>query len=82
MGLAVPVLLMVAIIETKDLFFVCLNDYIDKIILPEDPEYAVKETKTLHIPQSNNLKSNISPLLFYAKRAKYYGAFSRSCLRT
>lgn len=39
LGPAVPVLLILVDIQTERAFFVCLNDYLEKVILPEDPAF-------------------------------------------
>lgn len=80
MGASLPVLLIVIDTNSKRAFFLCLNDYIDKVLLPEDPEYAQKGTKTIHIPIRNEITreaTSLIPLSFYAKRAKLYAAFQK-----
>ncbi len=82
MGAAMPMLLFLVDISTQRIFYVCLNDYIDKIILPEDPEYSSKGSKRIYIPIKNEIAYNsesdaISMLRFYAKRSKYYAAFQK-----
>jgi hypothetical protein len=41
MGSAVPVLLFLVDIEQKAIYFICLNDYVEKILLEEDINYYV-----------------------------------------
>jgi hypothetical protein len=80
MGAAIPVLLFLVDITAERLFFVCLNDYIDKILLPNDHYYAEKKYKTIYIPLKNEVisdESSFGALRFYAKRAKYYAAFQK-----
>jgi hypothetical protein len=80
MGAGIPVLLFVVDTSAARLFFICLNDYIDKIILPEDPNYGEKATKTIHIPLSNEItkgRLSLIPLRFYAMRPKLYAAFQK-----
>ncbi len=80
MGYAIPVMLVLVGYDTGRTFFVCLNDLIDKVILPKDPKYAEKGTKTIYIPASNEIKNNteaLVPLRFYAKRAKLFSAFMK-----
>ncbi len=81
MGSGVPVILFLVALDTQRIFFVCLNDLIDKVILPEDPDYTVKSTKTIYIPVKNEIKLNdestLVPIRFYAKRPKLYSAFSK-----
>lgn len=78
MGVAVPVLLILVDTVTRDAFFICLNDYIDKIIIPEDPKYFEKAHKTIYIPLANKVglsEDQLVPLRAYGKRSKMYGAF-------
>ncbi|WP_319584747.1 DUF4365 domain-containing protein [uncultured Pseudodesulfovibrio sp.] len=80
MGSAVPVLLVLVDIETERAFYVCLNDYIDKIIVPEDPKFRSKSYKTIYIPVHNEIKIDddyLVPLRFYGKRSKLYAAFTK-----
>lgn len=80
MGAAIPVLLILVTIDTRKVYFVCLNDLIDKVILPADPEFHVKQTKTIEIPIKNQittLRDHLAALRFYAKRPKLYAAFSK-----
>lgn len=79
MGFIVPVMLFIVDLETKEIYYVCLTDYIDKILYHEDLSLQAKETKTLYIPLANRL-SNPDYLLFpiknyYAKRVKWNSAF-------
>ncbi|WP_089041700.1 DUF4365 domain-containing protein [Pseudomonas fluorescens] len=78
MGVAVPVLLILVDTTTRDAFFICLNDYIDKVIIPEDPLYYEKGHKTINIPLANQIRleeDRLVPLRAYGKRSKMYGAF-------
>ncbi|CAL96338.1 Hypothetical protein azo3722 [Azoarcus olearius] len=80
MGPAVPVLLILVDVVTKKAFFVCLNDYIDKVLVPEDKDSFSKENKTLYIPVANEIERDedrLVPLRAYGKRAKMYGAFTK-----
>ncbi len=80
MGVAVPVLLVVADLSRKECFFVCLNDYIDKILIPRHPNYRDKATRTIHVPVSNEIGSEALgqvALRWYAKRPKLFAAFQR-----
>lgn len=85
MSAAAPVLLVVVDTVSRRIFFVCLNDYIDKILLPEDSAYATPETKTVYIPIKNEItgsEESLIPLRFYAKRAKLYAAFQKISYQT
>jgi hypothetical protein len=80
LGPAVPVLLILVDIQTERAFFVCVNDYLEKILQPEDPEFEKKGSKQIQIPVQNEIlprQVNLVPLRAFAKRAKMYGAFSR-----
>lgn len=79
MGAAVPVLLFLVELSTRRIYFVCLNDLIDKVILLEDSQYAEKRSRTIHLPLRNLVEAgrpaSVRPLSTYAKRAKLYAAF-------
>ena len=80
MGNAVIVMLFVVDVENGDIYFLNLNDYIDKCIIPHDRRYFSKKSKTVAIPLKNKITRNAishSPLLFYAKRPKYYAFFNK-----
>ena len=79
MGSAVPVILAVVDLDTENIYFVCLNDYIEKVLIPEDPDYADKGHKTIYIPTTNLLKSELGKnvIEWYGKRAKLYALFNK-----
>jgi hypothetical protein len=80
MGAAVPALLCVADLDSGTVHYVCLNDYIAKVLLPADPDYTDGETVTIHLPGWNVLDpSDISfaYLWLLARRGKYYAAFNQ-----
>lgn len=80
MSYAIPVLLFIVDTEKSDIFFICLNDYIDKILIHKDREYHNKESKTLYIPKRNIItadRSTLIPLMFYAKRPKMFAFFNK-----
>lgn len=80
MGAATPVLLILVDINTNQAFFVCLNDYIEKILIPEDKNFINKDSKTIYIPIQNeilNCLSNLVSLRIYGKRPKMYASFSK-----
>lgn len=79
-GPAIPVLLILVDVTSSKAFFINLNDYIDKILIPEDPNYINKKSKTIYIPIQNELIKNeksLIPLRAYGKRSKMYGSFSQ-----
>ena len=81
MGAAVPVLLLLVEVPTERVYFLCLNDYIDKVLLPADTDFAQRESKILHIPLRNAIEPEnavaTSILELYAKRPKLYAAFQK-----
>lgn len=80
MGPAVPVLLVLVDTTMERAFFICLNDYVDKVLLAIDPFFATKDCRIIHIPLVNEIlctESHLMPLRGYGKRAKMYGAFTR-----
>jgi hypothetical protein len=80
MGSAVPVVLVVVDVINRDAYFVCLNDYIEKIIIPCKPKYTEQESLVINIPISNKLEigKDIVPIKWYAKRAKLFALFSKA----
>lgn len=78
MGSAIPVILSVVEASTENVYFVCLNDYIEKVIIPTDVNYTQKQTKTINIPTDNILdKDGIKIIEWYAKRPKLYALFNK-----
>lgn len=79
MGVGVPVLLVIADIEAQRCTFVCLNDYIDKILVPRHDDYKAKASRTIHVPSRNEIGSGpgLLGLRWYAKRPKLFAAFQR-----
>ncbi|MBN8529164.1 MAG: DUF4365 domain-containing protein [Caulobacterales bacterium] len=79
MGIGVPVLLVIADLANDRCSFVCVNDYIDKILIPRHEDYRVKATRTIHVPVRNEIGSDAGQiaLRWYAKRPKLMAAFQR-----
>lgn len=81
MGAAIPVLLFLVELSTGRIYYVCLNDLVEKVILPRDPSYADRRTKVIHIPARNCIVPgntlSLRPLETYARRAKLYAAFQK-----
>lgn len=79
MGSAVPVILAVVDLVTENIYFICLNDYIEKVLIPEDADYANKGHKTIYIPATNLLNSDIGirAVEWYGKRGKLYAMFNK-----
>lgn len=80
LGGSVSVLLFVVDIKNEEVYFVSLNDYIDKIILPKTPNYTEQSSLTITIPVLNKLSNQDitnNALKFYGKRAKLLALFSK-----
>jgi len=80
LGGSVPVLLFVVNLENEQVYFICVNDYIEKIILPQNPKYTEQGSLTFTIPTLNKLSNQEianNALKFYGKRAKLLAAFSK-----
>jgi len=80
LGGSVSVLLFVVDIGSKEVYFICVNDYLDKIILPQNSDYTDQGSLTITIPTLNklsNLEIANKALKFYGKRAKLLAAFSK-----
>lgn len=81
MGAAIPVLLFLVELSTGRIYHVCLNDLIEKVILPRDPAYEAKKSKVIHVPARNCIipgdPLSVRPLETYARRAKLYAAFAK-----
>lgn len=79
MGIGVPVLLVIADLTNRRCSFVCLNDYIDKILIPRHVDYRAKGSRTIHVPMRNEIGSDMGQvaLRWYAKRPKLLAAFQR-----
>lgn len=79
MGSAVPVLLTIVDIIEKNVYYVCLNDYIEKVIVPINPNYSSQKSITLNIPVNNVIKNaeDVFPINWYSKRAKLFALFNK-----
>ena len=79
MGGAVPVLLSVVDINKKEAYFICLNDYIEKVLVPENPNFYSQEKVTVYIPIENKINTDIGKKIieWYGKRAKLYAFFNK-----
>jgi hypothetical protein len=79
MGIGIPVLLVISDLKARRCSFVCLNDYIDKILIPRHDDYRTKDSRTIHVPVANEIGSlkGLVALRWYAKRAKLLAAFQR-----
>jgi len=80
LGASVAVLLFLVDLEHKKLYFICLNDYIDKIIIPKNPNYLEQSSVTIEIPTQNeftNTDISTNAMQYYGKRAKLLSSFSK-----
>lgn len=79
MGVGLPVLLVIADLSQDKCIFVCLNDYIDKILVPRFDDYRDAGHRTVHLPCDNDVSATIGrvALRWYAKRSKLFSAFQR-----
>lgn len=80
-GAAIPALLFLVELSTRRIYYVCLNDLIEKLVIPQDPSYHLKQSKVVHIPARNCISAadphSVQPLGTYAKRPKLYAAFEK-----
>jgi hypothetical protein len=80
-GSAIPVLLFLVELSTRRIYFICLNDLIEKVILPQNPDYHEQQTRVVHIPLQNCISADRAhshrPISTYAKRPKLYAAFEK-----
>lgn len=79
MGSAVPVLLILVNINTQDVYYICLNDYIEKLIIPQKPQYYKQKSIVLNIPTKNKIDNlaGRSIIEWYAKRPKLFAFFNK-----
>lgn len=79
MGIGVPVLLVIADLARGRCSYVCLNDYIDKILIPQHDNYRTTGSRTIHVPLWTEVGTEVGTvgLRWYAKRAKLLAAFQR-----
>ena len=77
MGHACPVMLFVVDITEKIIYFINLNDYIDKILLDNHIDFIHQKKLTINIPVTNKIQieKDANKLFFFSKRAKFYSFF-------
>lgn len=78
-GPSVPVLLFVVDTITKEVFSICLNDILDKYIIPKYSNFTDQNKINIHIPADNKIDGSffsLVPIRMYAKRSKLYSAFA------
>lgn len=79
MGSAIPVLLCYVDTTNETVYYVCLNDYISKSLLPYKPSYEQQGSVTIDIPAWNVLDMedpSFAYVCLLARRGKYYAAFN------
>ena len=79
MGSALIVLLFIVDIREENIFFVCLNDYLEKKLIDEKPNYREQNKHTIYISEKNKIdKNNIVEILsWYGKRINLYSFFNK-----
>lgn len=77
MGHGCPVMLFVVDITGQIIYFVNLNDYVDKVLLDNEIDFIHQKLITINIPSVNRIKTeeDVSYLYFFSKRAKFYSFF-------
>lgn len=78
MGSAVPVLLLVVDKKTQTAYYICLNDWIAKVLPGFRSDWRNQKTVVVHIPAANILSNEgegWNYLSLLARRPKFYGAF-------
>jgi hypothetical protein len=78
MGPSTPLLLFLTDLQEKEVYYICLTDYYDKVLEPRGFTCSGQASVTLHIPLSNRLSSThaVEVMRFFATRAKMYGMFN------
>lgn len=80
MSSAVPVMLFVVDVIGNVIYFICLNDYIEKILIPYEHDYCSNSKKTIYIPIKNKIETTqncLSIIPIYSKRPKLYSFFNK-----
>lgn len=80
MGSATPLVLVVADTTRSEVHWVCLNDFVDKVLIPEEgQDLSLQASHTVHLPDFNRIgptDDSLIPLRFLARRGKLYSAFN------
>ena len=81
MGPATPLVLVVADTTRSEVYWVCLNDFVDKVLVPEAGQnLSLQASHTVHLPDFNRIgptNDALIPLRFLARRGKLYSAFNQ-----
>lgn len=78
MGPSTPLMLFVCDLKDREVYFVCLTDYYDKVLEPRGISLSKQSSVTIVIPASNRLSSahSVEQMRFFAARAKLYAMFN------
>lgn len=79
-GAGVCVLLFLACLDSKTVYFVNLTDLIEKVVTPKDPEWRAKGSKVIKVPTRNEVtptSQGLTLLRFYGLRPKLMGLFNK-----
>jgi len=80
LGSSISFLLFLVDVTAGAGYFICLNDFIDKILRPKGVDFSKQQKVTIAIPAKNDLgdtRVSIQALRTYGKRAKLLAAFSK-----
>ena len=77
MGSAVPMI--IVDVEKHNAYYICLNDYIEKVMIPSKPRYFEQKTILINVPTENKLTIENGEGIFewYAKRGKFFSFFNK-----
>lgn len=85
MGASVPILLLLVHPPSQSIYFVCLTDYVAKVLDSSTPNWRKQQTASVWVPKSNKLnttplENSVAPHVEYfqqlARRAKYFTLFN------
>lgn len=77
-GNSFPVLLVVVDLNANSAFYVCLNDYIDYVIMPNSIDIRTQKHVTIYLPLENRIDSARQIMSWYSIRPKYLAFFART----
>jgi len=79
MGGAVVILLAVVDVDSNKAYLVCLNDYVEKVVVPQKSDYTKQGHIIVNIPVTNCLdaKGGREIIEWYGKRAKLFAFFNK-----
>jgi hypothetical protein len=78
MGPSTPLMLFVVELKTKEVYYICLTEYYDKILEPRGFDFSAQKSVSINIPKSNRLSDQRAHevMRFFATRAKLYAMFN------